>query len=216
MEVLGVSLDQDLERAGSVLATDVEVFGDRASDDQWFRGHLFLVASAAAAVAVLRAGGVAAVEVVPPRPVTLAGVLWWKAWRAAASSRSYFALRARHHGDVNSVGSLLRVRKPDDVSEAGAWAVLADGGVDVRCEYQSHQPGGIETHFLIPDAAHARAVLDAAGIASSPCDYRRPAPGPGITWWGQWAPALAFAGQASRPVLLSFASPRVEQVPGVW
>ncbi|MGH9164757.1 MAG: hypothetical protein ACRDZW_04490 [Acidimicrobiales bacterium] len=216
MEILGVPLDQDVERARSVLAADIEVFGDRASDDDLFRGHLFLVASAADGLAALGAHGVVGVVVTPPHPVTWAGVQWWKAWRAAVSARSYFALRTRHHGEVDSVGSLIRVRKSDDRSAGGAWAALADGGVDVRCEYQSHQPAGIETHFLVPDAAQARAVLEAAGIACSPCDYRRPPPGPGITWWGQWAPALAFAGRVSRPLLLSFASPRVEQVPGVW
>ncbi len=47
-------------------------------------------------------------------------------------------------------------------------------------------------------------------------DYRGPRIEQGITWWGEWKPALAYADGPSGPILLSFASPRVEHVPGVW
>jgi len=215
MEVVGVPADQDFQLAHVVLASiPVEVHGECDGDDG---GHLLLVGDAPRVVATLADHAVSAVHVRPPTPDSHSGVLWWKRWRLALDPDTYGALRGPHHAEIDSVGSIVRVRQADtDHPAAQTWRVLSDGGVDVRCEYQCHLPTGLETHFLVPDDRRASAVLAAAGIPATPADYTRPGPGDGIVWWGQWEPATAFAREVQRPMLLSFASPRVEQVPGVW
>ena len=102
----------------------------------------------------------------------------------------------------------MRTQSPGACSPTEVWTL--------RCEFQCSLPSGPELHVLVPDADEATAVLEAAGITAVPMDYRGPQVDQGISWWGEWKPALAYAGRVQRPILMSFASPRVEHVPGVW
>ena len=91
-------------------------------------------------------------------------------------------------------------------------ADLATEGVNLLAF--SGFPSGRKAQLdLIPEDS---AALKRAGIAASAMDYAGPRLDQGIAWWGEWKPALAYAKEVQRPILLSFASPRVEQVPGVW
>jgi hypothetical protein len=191
------------------------VLGSCSLPDERHPHHL-LVSDVATVVSTLSRHGITSVEVEPPLPVTSAGVRWWKGWRDALPPDAYFAFRCLYHEKVKSSGSLLRIRATDEDSADETWRVLAEGGVDVRCEFNCHLPSGPEVHVLVPDADCATAVLERAGITACSMDYRGPRIEQGITWWGEWKPALAYAGRTQRPILLSFASPRVEHVPGVW
>jgi hypothetical protein len=177
--------------------------------------HHVLVADAGIAITLLGRHEVRAVEVAPPLPVTRDGVRWWKSWRESLPLEMYVEFRSLHHHHVRSRGSLIRVHDRGGASSE-PWRVLADAGVDVRCEFHFNLPEGPETHLLVPDAATATTVLELGGIAATAMDYAGPRLDQGISWWGKWRPALAYAGELGRPILLSFASPRVEQVPGVW
>jgi hypothetical protein len=179
--------------------------------------HHLLVSDPAVAISTLDRHGITAVEVTPPLPLTSEGVNWWKCWRDALPPDVYFDFRCLHHEKVRSRGALVRIRPP--VSERPApepWRILADGGVDTRCEFHCSLPSGPEVHVLVPDVDRATAVLERAGLDAAPMDYRGPRIDQGISWWGEWKPALAYAGRVGRPILMSFASPRVEHVPGVW
>lgn len=178
--------------------------------------HHVLVGSARSSIAALRRRGIAAASVKPPLPMTGKGILWWQRWRDALTRETYFEFRCQHHEEVRSRGSIIRIRKDDYPSGAEPCSALANGGVDVRCEFHCELPTGNEVHLLVPDAGKAAAVLKKAGFAPTDVDYRGPTLDKGISWWGEWKPALAYAGQVQRPILMSFASPRVEQVPGVW
>jgi hypothetical protein len=202
------------EAAARLAAAGDEPFGHCSTDDPV--PHHLLVSDAAAAIGALRSEGIAAIEVEPPRPVTSDAVRWWRCWRDALPPSVYFDFRRLHHEDVRSRGSLIRVRHTGEESEIEPWRVLAEAGVDVRCESYCSLPTGPEIHVLVPDAEGAVAALERAGADVSPMDYRCPNPEHGITWWGEWKPALAHAGRVRRLILMSFASPRVEQVPGVW
>jgi hypothetical protein len=175
--------------------------------------HL-LVSDAVVAVTTLKCYGVEAVEVTPPRPVTRSGVRWWKSWRESLPLDMYLAFRSLHHDHGKSRGSLIRIRHQGANSEP--WRILADAGLDVRCEFHCDLPTGAEIHLLVPDVEKATMALERAGVSACAMDYAGPRLAQGISWWGEWEPALAYAAKVSRPVLLSFASPRVEQVPGVW
>ncbi len=180
-------------------------------------GTQLLVRDASAAVDVLRSAGLQATRVSPPVPNSGDAILWWKAWRDALPIEVYSQLRLRHHRELSSEGSIVRVRREEFPAEAEEpWRVLADGGVDIRCEFHCALPTGMEVHVLVPDKERAVAVLAEAGFTATPVDYEGPRIRDGITWWGQWKAARDYASQVQRPILMSFASPRVEQVPGVW
>jgi hypothetical protein len=177
--------------------------------------HHLLVSDAGIAVTTLQNYGIQGVEVAPPLPLTRSGVRWWKCWRDALTPEVYFEFRSLHHHRVKSRGSLIRIRRNGEL-RSEPWRILADAGVDVRCEFSCSLPSGSELHVLVPDADMGIEALKGAGIPASVMDYAGPRLDQGIAWWGEWEPALAYAREVQRPILLSFASPRVEQVPGVW
>ena len=177
--------------------------------------HHLLVADADGAVRTLRRHGIRAIEVHPPLPTTRTGVLWWKAWRETLPLQTYAEFRSLYHSEVRSRGSLIRVRT-EHASRSEHWRILADAGVDIRCESYCNLPTGDEFHLLVPDADRATAALQYAGVHACKMDYAGPRSEPGVSWWGEWKPALAYARRLHRLLLLSFASPRVEQVPGIW
>jgi hypothetical protein len=207
------STHDDVEAAARLAADGVEPLG-RCSVAGSFPHH-FLVDDAAAAVRSLHRHGIAALEVTPPLPVTDHGIRWWASWRDSLPPKTYLEFRALHHDRVKSCGSLIRIRV-DERPLSEPWRILADGGVDVRCESSCSLPTGREVHLLVPDPDAAIATLQRAGIAACTMDYAGPTIGQGISWLGEWKPALAYARRVERPILLSFASPRVEHVPGVW
>lgn len=182
-----------------------------------YTGFQLLVDEPQAAVSLLEGRGVRAVWVEPPQPLDPDSILWWKQWRQAVSGETYLALRLQHHEELRSEGSLIRIPRKDFPSpEAEPWSILADAGQDVRCEFHCNLPTGPEVHLLVPDAELATKTLQSAGFKVTDVDYAGPDVKPGISWWGRWEPALAYAKETGRPILMSFASPRVEQVPGVW
>lgn len=214
MRVIRITSPQDGAQAVSRLIDEgVEPLGSCFCDCS--ESHLLLVPDGERAVTALRRRGVRAVEVTPPRPTTRSGIRWWKRWRESLALNVYVEFRSLHHHEVRSRGSLIRIPQDRD-THAEPWQVLADAGVDIRCEFHCSLPDGPETHLLVPDADLASAALERAGVEASPMDYLGPRIDQGVSWWGQWEPALAYAGEVQRPILLSFASPRVEQVPGVW
>jgi hypothetical protein len=177
--------------------------------------HHLLVPDAAHAIRTLLRHGVTATKITPPLPVTKSGILWWKAWRDALPLAMYVEFRSLHHESVRSGGSLVRIQT-DQTPAVEPWRVLAEAGVDIRCEFNCSLPTGREVHVLVPDPDAATLALHRAGVAAAPMDYVGPRLEQGIAWWGEWEPGLAYARRVGRPILLSFASPRVEQVPGVW
>lgn len=203
------------EAAARLAAAGVEPLGGCSIAGEP-RPHHLLVSDAAVAIQALRRHDVGAREVRPPPPVTSSAVRWWKCWRDALAPEVYFDFRCLHHEEVKSSGSLVRVDLTGENGGAEPWRVLADGGVDVRCEFRCSLPTGSELHVLVPDAERATNVLERAGVPAAPMDYRGPRLEQGVSWWGEWRPALAYAGRVERPILMSFASPRVEHVPGVW
>jgi hypothetical protein len=214
MRVIRITSPHDgAEAAGHLLAERVDPLGRCVVDGP--APHHMLVSDAGVAISALRRHGVRAVEVTPPRPVTRSGVRWWKSWREALPLRMYLEFRSLHHDHVKSPGSLIRIRD-DGGASSEPWRILADAGVDIRCEFQCSLPCGPETHLLVTDAERATKALERAGVTARTMDYAGPRIDQGISWWGQWKPALTYAEAVWRPILLSFASPRVEQVPGVW
>jgi hypothetical protein len=173
------------------------------------------VSDAGVAIRSLLRYGIAAAEVNPPLPVTNSGILWWKSWREALPLPLYVDFASLYHERVKSRGSLVRIRI-DQVPALEPWRVLADAGVDIRCEFDCSLPTGREVHVLVPDTDAAIEALQRVGVAASAMDYAGPRIDQGISWWGEWRPALAYAKRVQRPILLSFASPRVEHVPGIW
>ncbi|MGD8328699.1 MAG: hypothetical protein PVJ49_04635 [Acidobacteriota bacterium] len=217
MKIIEISSGHALSEAvGALKAVGTAPRGACTVQAVGSRSDQLLVDDAPSSIAVLAERGITARAMHPPRPVDDEGVRWWKIWREALDPDTYFDFRCQHHEEVRSVGSLIRVRREDCPDGVEPWSVLADGGVDIRCEFRCHLPTGYEVHLLVPDAAEAGAVLQRAGIPCVDADYRGPELQQGISWWGQWKPALAYAKQVRRPILMSFASPRVEQVPGVW
>lgn len=178
------------------------------------RRHHLLVRDGERSIEALRRDGITAVAMDPPPPVTKSAVVWWKNWREALAPQVYFDFRQQHHDEIRSVGSMVRVRESDSGVEP--WRLLGDAGVDIRCAFHCVRPTGLEFHLLLPDSDKAIRVLKKAGIPATHMDYRGPVLDQGISWWGEWKPALAYAGRVQRPILMSFASPRVEQVPGIW
>jgi hypothetical protein len=178
------------------------------------RRHHLLVRDGGLSIEALHRHGITAVAMDPPPPVTTSAVVWWKNWREALGPQVYFDFRQQHHEEIRSIGSMVRVRQSDSGVEP--WHLLGDAGVDIRCEFQCVLPTGLEFQLLVTDGDKAIRVLKKAGIPATHMDYRGPVLDQGISWWGEWKPALAYAGQVQRPILMSFASPRVEQVPGIW
>jgi hypothetical protein len=214
MRVIQITSPHDGAEAVSWLALD----GPEALGACAFEGpapHHLLVHDDAAAIRTLREHGIAAIEVSPPLPVTPAGVRWWSAWRSSLPLKTYVEFRSLHHDKVKSRGALIRVRN-DERLTVEPWRILADAGIDVRCEYYCPLPTGSEIHILVPEPEASLAALERAGVAACAMDYAGPTPDHGIRWWGEWKPALTYASRVQRPLLLSFASPRVEHVPGVW
>lgn len=221
MQVIKTSAERDPAEVRAALeSAGMGVIGECDVECPELAGHHVLVADAGAAVETLADEGISAIRVKPPTPVTDCAILWWKEWKLALSDEGYDDFRLLHHEEVLSVGSIVRVRESDfpadEGSDAEPWSVLADGGVDIRCEFHCDLPTGREVHLLIPDAEKATDLLEAAGFRATPVDYEGAEVGQGIAWWGRWKPALAYAQETQRPILLSFASPRVEQVPGIW
>lgn len=218
MEVIRLACDEQVQAGRAALQwIAVQVMAESNEPCDGMAGTQLLVRNAAVAVEALASVGIDAARVAPPVPSSAEAILWWKAWRDVLPIEVYSNLRLRHHRELCSEGSIVRVRRdefPADAEEP--WRVLADGGVDIRCEFHCALPTGMEVHVLVPDENRAVAVLGRAGFAASPVDYEGPRIRDGITWWGRWQAALAYATQVQRPILMSFASPRVEQVPGVW
>lgn len=217
MNVLQItSMHESREAEALLVASGLQPLGTcniRASRRR--RPHL-LVRDGGRCIEALGRHGVTAMVVEPPLPVSKSGVAWWKSWRDALVPNVYFDFRQQHHAEVRSFGSIVRVPESGKGGRVEPWRVLADMGVDVRCEFHCSLPSGLEIHLLVPDGDRAIRVLKQAGIPATHVDYRGPVLDPGISWWGEWKPALAYAGQVKRPILMSFASPRVEQVPGIW
>jgi hypothetical protein len=214
MRVIQVtSAHDDAEAAARLAADGTEPLG-RCSIDGPAPHHL-LVSDTGVALRTLHRYGIAANEVTPPLPVTSSAVRWWKCWRDALSPNMYFEFRSLHHHKVESRGSLIRIRT-DESPHSEPWRILAEAGVDVRCEFHCSLPTGPEVHALVPSAEMAAGALQRAGVAACAMDYAGPMVDQGIAWWGEWRPALSYANRIQRPILMSFASPRVEQVPGVW
>lgn len=218
MEVIRLARDEHVEASWAVLQrAGIEVMAESDVPCDGVAGTQLLVRLAATAVQALASAGIDATPVAPPLPSAHEGILWWKAWRDALPIGVYSDLRLRHHRELSSAGSIVRVRRDEFPADADEpWRVLADGGVDVRCEFHCELPTGSEVHVLVPDEERAIAVLDRAGFTASAADYEGPRVRDGITWWGKWRAALGYATRVQRPILMSFASPRVEQVPGVW
>lgn len=217
MEVIRLA-DEELAEGRAVLErVSVEVLAESRAACGGVTAPQLLVGEAEPAIVALAAEGLGAERVAPPVPVTEEAILWWKSWRNVLPIEVYSELRLRHHREVPSTGAIVRLRR-DEFPEVAAepWKVLADGGVDVRCEFHCARPDGNEVHVLVPDPERALEVLGRAGFRAQPMDYEGPRVRDGISWWGEWRPALAYAGLVQRPILMSFASPRVEQVPGVW
>jgi hypothetical protein len=203
----------EVEAAARLAAGGVKPLG-RCSIDGSDPLH-FLVSDADAAIRTLRRHGIAAIEITPPLPVTRVGIQWWSAWRNALPLQTYVEFGCLHHDKVKSCGSLIRIRSTGSL-HSEPWRILADAGVDVRCESSCNLPTGPELHLLVPDADVATAALQRSGVTASTMDYAGPRIDQGISWWGKWGPALDYARRFERLILLSFASPRVEHVPGVW
>jgi hypothetical protein len=214
MHVIRIASSHDAaEGAAYLVAEGAEPLGRCSLDGS--QPHHFLVSDAGLAITALGRHGVRAVEMTPPLPVTGTGVRWWNCWRESLPRDVYVEFRSFHHEKVRSRGSLIRIRDRGGASSE-PWRILAEAGVDIRCEFHCSLPDGLEIHMLVPDARTASTALARRGIAACTMDYAGPLLGQGISWWGQWKPALAYANKVRRPLLLSFASPRVEQVPGVW
>jgi hypothetical protein len=175
----------------------------------------FLVPNAKVAIRALQRHRIEAIEIIPPLPVTSSGVRWWKFWRDALPLKTYVEFGALHHDKVRSHGSLIRIRATES-PRSEPWRILANAGLDVRCESRCNRPSGPELHLLVPDSKNAIAVLHHAGITACSMDYSGPKIDQGISWWGEWKSALDYAKRLGRLILLSFASPRVEHVPGIW
>lgn len=218
MDVLELPANEDLGRIRTILnSANVPVEGECRMGQ---RSYQILVPEADRAARTLIDSGISASPIQPPVPLSDSAVLWWKQWREALDPKSYEKLRMKHHDAVDSTGSLIRVPRSDfpvvDGKKLQPWEVLGENGVDIRCEFLCHLPTGVEFHLLVPDAALATKILRDKGFTVSDVDYEGPVIQRGITWWGEWNSALAYARKCQRPILMSFASPRVEQVPGVW
>ncbi len=220
MQIVAISSMHDASEARAVLrSAGLNILGECVARFAEGPKCHFLVSDGNLAVRALRSNGVDAENVKPPIPVTDSAVRWWKAWRLALDSDTYLTLRRLVHGHVTSKGSIIRIRKreiPSNHTNLQPWSVLADYGVDVRCELHCHPPTGAEIHLLVPDADAATSILESVGFHVTDVDYKGPILESGISWWGEWKPALAFANKIQRPILMSFASPRVENVPGIW
>ena len=221
MHVIRVPFDREISEIQAVLrSSTVRILGKCNLDQAGQPERLLLVADSCSALQALNSAGIHAENVVPPIPESEAGILWWKEWRNSIDQEKYLRLREQHHPRTRSVGSIIRIHENDFPKEASEniqpWQVLADSGVDLRCEFHCHLPTGLEVHMLVPDAKKASSALEAAGFTVTDVDYQGPKLEQGISWWGEWKPALDFANKIKRPVLMSFASPRVEQVPGIW
>jgi hypothetical protein len=214
MRVIQITSAHDDAEAAERLSADGAAPLGRCTIDGPAPYHL-LVSDAGVALRTLHRDGIAAIEVAPPLPQTSSGVHWWKCWRGALRPNVYLEFRSLHHADVRSRGSLIRIRT-NQRPRSEPWRILADAGVDVRCEFHCSLPTGPEVHVLVPDAELAAEELERAGFAACAMDYAGPTIDQGISWWGEWEPALTYANRIQRPILMSFASPRVEQVPGVW
>jgi hypothetical protein len=127
--------------------------------------HHLLVPDAAHAIRTLLRHGVTATEITPPLPVTKSGILWWKAWRDALPLAMYVEFRSLHHESVRSGGSLVRIQT-DQTPAVEPWRVLAEAGVDIRCEFNCSLPTGREVHVLVPDPDAATLALHRAGVAT--------------------------------------------------
>jgi hypothetical protein len=207
------STHDDAEAAARLTADGAKPLG-RCSIDRPAPHHL-LVADVGLSIRTLHRHGIAAIEVTPPLTSTSRGIRWWRAWRDSLPLETYVEFRALHHDKVKSRGSLIRV----DANESPGsepWRILVDAGQDVRCESYCSLPAGREVHILVPDSDTAIAALRSAGLVACTMDYAGPRLDQGVSWWGKWKLALAYARRVRRLILLSFASPRVEQVPGVW
>jgi hypothetical protein len=214
MHVIQITSQHDGAEAAARLAADeIQVLGGCSIDGP--TPHHLLVGDVAAAFRTLHQHGITAIDVTPPLPVTKTGIQWWSAWRSSLPLKTYVEFRSLHHDKVKSRGALIRIRGEQPL-DAEPWRILADAGVDVRCEYYCPLPTGSEIHVLVPETDTSIAALERAGVIARTMDYAGPKIDQGICWWGEWKPALAYASRVQRPILLSFASPRVEQVPGVW
>ena len=221
MQIVQVSRAEKLtEILAALKPAALELLGHCAMDRLDQSELQLLVVDASLALQALNENGIEAKAVDPPLPLTDSAILWWQQWRRALDQETYLRLREQHHPKTRSEGTIIRIHERDfpagGADTVEPWSVLADHGVDVRCEFHCDLPTGLEVHLLVPDAEKANSVLVEAGFSATDVDYQGPEVRQGISWWGQWKPALAFANKVKRPLLMSFASPRVEQVPGLW
>ena len=68
-----------------------------------------------------------------------------------------------------------------------------------------------------PEHDDAREHVDCAWCKKiTEDDPQRFALSEGIGWYGTWEDAVLESARSGRPIMLHFASPRCENVPGVW